>query len=542
MTKQTILYLLLLFLIAIPGAAVAVEYEGYTNPAGNKFPIVIYDNVPLCDNNGVPLLSDDDQKAYLKNLKSCGFNVELWGKGKIYTRDAINKWAPYLRELGMNTIINSRGYSLVRKDTACNANTPDEILLEDNWNGLRTVISNFNNDPNVWGFWVCDEPNVPLMQTSVYNLQPNQVAIIPTFNRVHQFRGSKVAYANLAAAYNYDWIGDFATYHEPINSRDFVGDYENFLDYMVEALDLKFLTFDLYPIVKDYKDNPPVWKIKNEYYYFMDLYGRYCRDKKIPVWLVMLCVEHADHKPDKSLNWEYPEITTGFLMFQAMNGLAFGMKGLEYWQYGASGGWSGSTEYKSALFDMNKMKKTRAWDNACYVNCITEQYGKYLLNAEYDKCFLAADDSLLSNTKSDISLDPKDRIPPFLGFAKLSKRPPFEKPVCINFECVDSIEYEGVGVLLSHLKGNNGDFIAVVNQDYVNSQKVTLCFDKNIINKRIKIMYLPGDVNPYSLGDTYTYPYKPTYYPYKPVEFYELPKVKLTLEPGGMTLFKYKYK
>ena len=82
----------------------------------------------------------------------------------------------------------------------------------------------------------------------------------------------------------------------------------------------------------------------------MDLYGRYCRDKKIPVWLLMLSVEHANYdKPGGELDWEYPEITEGLLRLQAMNGLAFGMKGIAYWQYGAQNNWSGNMLYKSAL-------------------------------------------------------------------------------------------------------------------------------------------------------------------------------------------------
>lgn len=149
MTKQTILYLLLLLLVAIPGAAVN-EYEGYTNPAGNKFPIAIYDNVPLNKDN-VQILAEAEQKAYFDTISLAGFNVEIWDKGKIYTRDAISKWAPYLKNLGMNTIISSRGYSLTRSATLYNASTPDSILLEDNWNGLKTVIGNFSKDPNVWG-------------------------------------------------------------------------------------------------------------------------------------------------------------------------------------------------------------------------------------------------------------------------------------------------------------------------------------------------------------------------------------------------------
>lgn len=56
MKNQSILYTLVLLLVSGLGATAAVEYEGYTNPAGDKFPIVVYDNVSInATKNGQPL-------------------------------------------------------------------------------------------------------------------------------------------------------------------------------------------------------------------------------------------------------------------------------------------------------------------------------------------------------------------------------------------------------------------------------------------------------------------------------------------------------
>lgn len=111
----------------------------------------------------------------------------------------------------MNTLVSTRGSSLTRSRIPYDANTPDSILLQDNWEGLRTVISNYSHDPNVWGYWVSDEPKMSRLHILAYELNTNEVAVLPTFERVHKFRESKVAFANFAVAFNHDWIGDFAS-------------------------------------------------------------------------------------------------------------------------------------------------------------------------------------------------------------------------------------------------------------------------------------------------------------------------------------------
>lgn len=147
MRAQSILNALALLLVSGLGATAAVEYEGYTNPAGDKFPIAIYDNVEINSSGYQPILSDAEQRAYFDTIRLAGFNVELWGKGDIWRKISINKWSPYLKSLGMNTIISTRGFSLTRSATPYDATTPDSILLQDNWDGLKTVITNYSQDP-----------------------------------------------------------------------------------------------------------------------------------------------------------------------------------------------------------------------------------------------------------------------------------------------------------------------------------------------------------------------------------------------------------
>ena len=483
--------LLLHLVLLVPALFVgAVEYEGYTNPAGTKFPIAIYDNVPISINR-VQILSDAEQKAYFDSIRLAGFNVELWGKEDIWRKEPINKWTPYLKSLGMNTIISTRGFSLTRSATPYDPNTPDSILLEDNWEGLRTVISNYSQDSNVWGYWVTDEPTPRNWGVPVYELNKNEVAVIPTFNRVNKYKGDKIAYANFVARSNETYIGHFAT-DNPDNS--YVENFEDYLDYMVDLFKLKFLTFDLYPVISNYAGMNPKWIIKQDYYNMMDLYGRYCRDRKIPVWLVMLSVEHARYdKPGGELDWEYPEITEGLLRMQAMNGLAFGMKGLVYWQYGAQNNWSGNTLYKSALYDMNKMQTTPAWAAARSVNNVVAQYGACLQNATYDRSCIAV----------------KDSVNRYDGFEELSG----------SFHGIKLIDHSGYAVLLSHLTSDDGEYVAIVNQDHLKNQKITLALPQNLKYKQVMLHYT-DDPNSINLFDK------------------DLSKQEtFTLGPGGMILF-----
>lgn len=510
MKKRFFLFAIAALLVSGPGATAAVEYEGYTNPAGDKFPIAVYDNVGIRASDGSQILSDAEQKAYFDTIHLAGFNVELWGKEDIWRKQPINKWAPYLKSLGMNTIISSRGFSLTRSKTRYDANTPDSILLQDNWEGLKTVITNYSQDPNVWGYWVTDEPGMPDLHKPVFEMEPYQVAVLPTFNRVHEFRGEKVAFANFAAAAAPSILGDFYTDDPDHPNPDiYIPNFENFLDYMVDELRLKFLTFDLYPVIHNegaYGIGSG-FVIKPYYYNMMDLYGRYCRDRKIPVWLTMLSVEHAYYKLNGELIWEYPEITEGLLRMQAMNGLAFGMKGILYWQYGAQGEKVSTTVYRSALYDINKRETTPAWDAARYVNCDVEQYGKYLLNATYDRGCLALNDKTKYTTLSF------DRFPQFTD----------------TFECIKKLKFEEddneARVLLTHLTGEDGDYVAVVNQDHINRHKIKLTFYPENKVKHIKLLYMPAN-SIGNIGD------------YGPVDLDSL-GVNLDLAPGAMALFKY---
>lgn len=498
MKKRFFLFAIAALLVSGPGATAAVEYEGYTNPAGDKFPIAIFDNVPInATKNGQPL-TEAEQKAYFDDIKNCGFNVELWDKGcSLNYMPLMNKWTHYLKELDMGIILNSQGYCLTRSSEPGDANTPYSVLLKDNWAALGNVMNNHRQNPDVWGFHVMDEPSPKNWDLPVYQLKKDEVAAIPTFDMVNTNKGSKIAYANFAAAAAPSILGDFYTddFKHP-NPEIYVPNFENYLDHMVDIFDLKFLTFDLYPVISNDAGCEPDWIIRSFYYNMMDLYGRYCRDRKIPVWLVMLSVEHSYDGPGEDDDWSYPEITEGLLRMQAMNGLAFGMKGLVYWRYGAQNKMSGNYFYKSALYDINKMEKTPAWDAAKSVNYDVAQYGRALQNATYDKSCIVVNDSVDGGYKYE-------------GFERFSK----------SFYGITDVKHSGHAVLISHLTDGDCEYLAIVNQDHLNSQSIVA-----FIEHKYEPFWLtyPADANGLGLIDID-----------KNLVKYET----FTLGPGGMRLY-----
>lgn len=501
MKKLFLLYAIAL-LVSGPGATAAVEYEGYTNPAGDKFPIAIFDNVPInATKNGQPL-TDAEQKAYFDDIKKCGFNVELWDKGcSLNYLPLMNKWTHYLKELDMGIILNSQGYCLTRSSEPGDANTPYSVLLKDNWTALGNVMNNHRQNPDVWGFHVMDEPLPKNWNLPVYQLKTDEVAAIPTFDMVNTNKGSKIAYANFAAAAAPSVLGDFYTDNlKNPNPEIYVPNFENYLDHMVDIFDLKFLTFDLYPAISNDAGCEPDWIIRSFYYNMMDLYGRYCRDRKIPVWLVMLSVEHSYDGPGEDDDWSYPEITEGLLRMQAMNGLAFGMKGLVYWRYGAQNKMSGNYFYKSALYDINKMETTPAWNAAKTVNNEVAQYGKYLMEATYDRSCLVTNDT----------------VHLYDGFDRASK----------SFYDILVTKHSGNALLLSHLTAGDSEYVAIVNQDHLKSQKITLAFNTKKNYFRVAITYpaIPSPFDPYNTTNT--------------DDSVIIRQESFVLQPGAMILFK----
>lgn len=389
----------------------------------------------------------------------------------------MNKWTSYLKQQGMNTILDIPGYTLIRNDVPGDASTPESTLLI-NWDALQRVMRNHGNNPYVWGFNVADEPKMINLHTPVYQMTTGQGATLATFNEVNRSKGQKVAYANFAAKAAQSILGDFYTDDpENPNSEIYVPNFENYLDHMVDVFDLKFLTFDLYPVISNKEGCKPDWIIRPFYYNMMDLYGRYCRDKKIPVWLVMLSVEHACYNSEGKQEWAYPEISDGLLRLQAMNGLAFGMKGLAYWRYGSKGEKVGNILYKTALYDINKMEKTSAWDATKSVNNEVAQYGRVLQNATYDRSCIAVNDSVDGGYKYE-------------GFERFSK----------SFYGITNFKHFGHAVLISHLTDEDCEYLAIVNQDHLKSQRIELSFDPNHKYERFWLTY-PADANDLGLID-----------------------------------------
>ena len=216
-------------------------------------------------------------------------------------------------------------------------------------------------------------------------------------------------------------------------------DYRTYVEEYVSVVNPPFLSYDCYPIKLNKNGDLYVY---SDYYDTMEVIADVAKKSNRPFFAYVLCDQHGDH----------PKPSRDFLRFQMFSQLAYGAQGLSYFAY-CIPDFDKEGNFSNTAIDKNG-NRTDVWYMLRDVN-------KEFRNVE--KVFFGAEVLDVSHTGSNI---PK-------GTKRLEK-----KNIPAPFKNISS---SGEGVIVSHLKNGENEYLMFVNRDVENRQKVNFDLSRPVI-------------------------------------------------------------
>ena len=256
------------------------------------------------------------------------------------------------------------------------------------------------------------------------------------------------------------------------------------------------LAVDIYPIIKEGGIDPATIKI--EYFYSLEAIGEFSRENNIPFWLFLQSNYSVDYDANGNIEHTGVSPTVGTLRYQAMNAIAHGIQGLVFWTYGISffnwhkkvvdpiEGTTEKTYVNEACFNAPYVnyRKTKLWYNCQTVIPEIKKYGKILLGAKFQAARHVYGPS--ERDRYECTTELESSVP---------------------FGCISSATASGKGLVITLLKKDNTNYMAIVSHDWEKSQSITINFLENstpsfvnekgsygIIGKSINQRIRPGDM------------------------------------------------
>ena len=216
-------------------------------------------------------------------------------------------------------------------------------------------------------------------------------------------------------------------------------DYRTYVEEFVSTVNPPFLSFDCYPISARKDGSVTVYK---NYYNTLEVISDVARKSNRPFFAYVLCNQHRS----------YPKPTRDFLRFQIFSQLAYGVQGLSFYTY-CIPDYDKNDDYRNAPLD-KQGNKTDVW-------YMVRDVLKEFKNVE--NIFFGAEVLDVNHTGSNI---PK-------GTKRLGN-----KNIPAPFKNISS---SGEGVIVSHLKNGENEYLMFVNRDVVNRQKVNFDLSRPVI-------------------------------------------------------------
>lgn len=241
----------------------------------------------------------------MQGIKDCGFNLA----GFVAAKDV-----PVAAKAGLKVIL-SDGRIHVGDDAA--GMNDEEIKKR-----VRESVTPFKDDPNVYGYYLRDEPSATLY---------------PTLGKfvaaVKEFAPNQRAYVNL-----FPIVVDVP--------RQGVATYEEYVEKVVTVVNAPFISYDHYALFAD-------GSVRDTFWQNLDVVRKVAVKHNVPFWNIVLGNAH----------FHYAEPSQAGLLLQAYSTLAYGARGISYFTYFAPH----TGNYRLAPVDQFG-HKTPTWDYMRYTN------------------------------------------------------------------------------------------------------------------------------------------------------------------------------
>lgn len=208
-------------------------------------------------------------------------------------------------------------------------------------------------------------------------------------------------------------------------------DYFTYVSDFVKIVNPPFISYDKYPVMVD--KNRGIY-VEDNFYLTLETIAKVAKDSGRPFWAYILSTQH----------WKYPKAKKEYLRFHIFTNLAYGAQGLSYFTYLLPDFDRGIGDFSNAPID-SKGKRTDVWKMVRDVNKEVHNLTKVFLGAEVID---------VSHTGSTI---PESTH-------RLSRLPaPFT-----------TIENGPEGLVVSHLRNGDSEYLVIVNHDVLHKQRVKL--------------------------------------------------------------------
>lgn len=234
----------------------------------------------------------------------------------------------------------------------------------------------------------------------------------------------------------------------PNKAKSITTTYSEYLDDFAATVEPAMISYDNYPLKKNFFDK------NSSYYENFELAYRKAKAMGVPLWAFVCSVRH-EQKKDSSPTL-YPQPTLAGMRLQAFSDLAYGAQAVQYFTYASPVEDTGWYYYDAPLGrDYNK---TEVWEFVRTINRKIQNLAWVFSGCEVVSVMHTGTNRPAGTTAYKSSLLPAP------------------------FTALTSAGYDTyTGLIVSHIKNGDREFLVLVNRDYKAAHRITVTFQGDVV-------------------------------------------------------------